>query len=265
MQESKIWLEQELINIEKWEKDQSDLWFWEKIGRIPFKLLDKWTPAFIHEKIGVMLDETGKYIQTGGQYLSSVSKVKDYYPNKDIATLEDVHGLPIVEMDEATENLTKNRKKLATVQGASTGFGGIFTLTIDIPLLLGLQLKTLQDIAICYGYDPNEQNERLFIVKILQFVSSDYVGKQAILAQLQNFDQPTEETNRFVISELQGWREVFFTYRDQFGWKKLFQMIPIAGLIFGAFINRSAIHDLAEAGSMLYKKRRIKERMTAID
>lgn len=38
-------------------------------------------------------------------------------------------------------------------------------------------------------------------------------------------------------------------------------MIPIAGLVFGAFINRSAINDIAEAGMMLYRKRRIIERL----
>lgn len=261
MQESKEWLQQELEHVQKWEQDQSGLWFWEKLGRLPFKLLDKFTPAFIQEKIGEMLDETGKYIQTGGSYLSSVSKVTDYYPNQYVETLEDVNKLPIALMDETSENLSNNRKKLATAQGASTGIGGIFTLAIDIPLLLGLQLKTLQDIAICYGYDPNDQKERLYIVKILQFVSSDYVGKQAILNTLSKFDDPEEDTERLVMSELQGWREVFFTYRDQFGWKKLFQMIPIAGLVFGAIINRSAIKDISEAGRMLYRKRRIRERI----
>ena len=41
----------------------------------------------------------------------------------------------------------------------------------------------------------------------------------------------------------------------------MFQMIPIAGLVFGAFINRSAINDIGEAGMMLYRKRRIVERL----
>ena len=167
-------------------------------------------------------------------------------------------------MDQAVEKLTGNRKKLATIQGASTGIGGIFTLTIDIPLLLGLQLKTLQDIAICYGYDPKDKKERLFIVKCLQFVSADIVGKQSILKQLSRFDEKDDSAKREVLSEIQGWREVVFSYRDQMGWKKLFQMIPIAGLVFGAFINRSAVNDIAEAGKMLYRKRRIIERLALI-
>lgn len=259
--ESQEWLLEELKTIEAWEKDQNDLWFWEKIGRLPFKIIDRWTPAFIQRKIGELLDELGQYIQTGGNYLSSTAKIPSYYSDLAVTTVEDVKKLSISAMDEAAEKITVNRKNIAMIQGASTGVGGIFTLTIDIPVLLGLQLKTLQDIAICYGYDPSVKEERLFIVKCMQFVSADIVGKQAILAQLSQFDQHDESVKREVLSELQGWREVVFNFRDQFGWKKLFQMIPIAGLLFGAFINRSAVNDIAEAGKMLYRKRRIIERI----
>lgn len=261
MLDSQDWLQSELVKVEAWEKDQGDLWFWEKLGRLPFKIMDKWTPKFIQAKMGSLIDELGQYVQTGGSYLSSTSKIKSYYPNMGIENMEDVNGLPISIMDKAVEGIAKNRKNLATVQGAGTGLGGIFTLSIDIPFLLGLQLKTLQDIAICYGYDPNDKKERLFIIKSLQFISSDIIGKQAILSQLSKFDKQDEETKREVLSEIQGWREVVLSYRDQFGWKKLFQMIPIAGLVFGAFINRSAINDIAEAGMMLYRKRRIIERL----
>ncbi len=39
-----------LQEIEAWEKEQKDLFFWEKIGRIPFKILDKLTPKWIQKK-----------------------------------------------------------------------------------------------------------------------------------------------------------------------------------------------------------------------
>lgn len=217
MADSQEWLQTELLKVEAWEKDQGDLWFWEKIGRLPFKIMDKWTPKFIQSKMGSLIDELGQYVQTGGSYLSSTSKIKSYYPRMGIETMDDVKGLSISVMDKAVEGIAKNRKNLATMQGAGTGIGGIFTLSIDIPFLLGLQLKTLQDIAICYGYDPNDKKERLFIIKSLQFISSDIVGKQAILSQLSKFDKQDEETKREVLSEIQGWREVVLTYRDQFG------------------------------------------------
>jgi hypothetical protein len=259
-------LVKQLSVIEKWEKDQSDLWFWERIGRLPFKLLDKITPQFIHKKVGSLLEEIGSYIQTGGSYLikkETIFKKIEKEIGKPIHDVSDIGEIPITTMHKLSKELTDQRKKFATIQGATTGIGGIFTLAIDIPALMAISLKTLQEIAIIHGYDPSDQSERVFIVKCLQFSSADIVGKRAILNELSSYSVQGSRSNE-TISQLQGWREVVYTYRDQFGWKKLFQMVPIAGIIFGAFTNRSMINDLAETGMMLYRKRRILERLEQV-
>ncbi|PFN98511.1 hypothetical protein COJ85_20705 [Bacillus sp. AFS076308] len=253
----------ELSVIEKWEKDQSDLWFWERLGRLPFKLLDKLTPQFIHNKVGNLLEEIGSYIQTGGSYLikkETIFEKVEKEIGKPINDVSDIKEIPIMTMHKLSIELTEQRKKFAAIQGASTGIGGIFTLAIDIPALMAISLKTLQEVALIHGYDPSEQSERVFIVKCLQFSSADIVGKRAILNELSQYGRPESRSGEMV-SQLQGWREVVYTYRDQFGWKKLFQMVPIAGMIFGAFTNRSMINDLSETGMMLYRKRRILERL----
>jgi hypothetical protein len=260
--DSREYLLNELKEIEKWEKDQKGLWFWEKLTRLPFKMLDRFTPKFIQEKVGLLLDELGSYIQTGGQYLTSEKSVFNYIEKKTgrrIGQLSDLESFPVEEMKRASLALGEQRKKAATIQGASTGIGGIFTLAIDIPAVLALSLKTLQDIAIIHGYNPNDKKERVFIIKCLQFSSADVVGKQAILNELSDFHN--ESKSREVISQLQGWREVTLTYTESFGWKKLLQMVPVAGIVFGAFANRSMVSDLAETGTMLYQKRRILERL----
>jgi hypothetical protein len=266
--ENKQELTTEIALIEKWEKDQSGLWFWERIGRLPFKLLDKITPKIVHNKIGVLLDEMGSYLQTGGKYLISERQILDTIQsnvNSPIESIQDVSSaIPIATMKQISQQIAEKRTKAAAIQGASTGFGGVFTLAIDIPALLGLSFKTLQEIAIIYGYDPNEKNERVFIIKCLQFTSSDIVGKEAILKELSTYYRKESQTNE-AISQLQGWREVIYTYRDQFGWKKLFQLIPVAGLLFGAFTNRSMIKDIAEVGDMLYRKRRVLERLETLE
>lgn len=267
--ESAEFLKGELKIIEKWEKDQKGLWFWERIGRLPFVLLDKLTPKFIQEKIGLMIDELGRFIQTGGQYLISEKSIlrkfatKDPSSEPDIISINQVEQLPLSKMDEVAKEIRNSRTNMATIQGATTGVGGLFTLAIDIPILLGLSLKVLQEISLCYGYNPQEKSERVFIVKCLQFTSSDIVGKKAILEELSAYNQ--DKQNNRMISQLQGWREVVTTYRDNFGWKKLFQMIPIAGMIFGAFLNRSSIGDVAETGIILFRKRRIIERIHQLE
>ncbi|MFF2089139.1 EcsC family protein [Paenibacillus sp. NPDC058174] len=253
-----------LREIEIWESSQKDLWFWEKLGRLPFMLLDKLTPAVIQQKIGEAVNEVGAFVQTGGRYLLSEKSVlerlrKQMPEGSERLELNAVARLPLSVMDITADQLSASRSKLATVQGATTGFGGLLTLALDIPAILGLSLKIIQEIGISYGYDPNIREERVFAVKIMQFASSDIVGKKAILEELSVFEGG--DGGNQMMSQLQGWQEVVMLYRDNFGWKKLFQMIPVAGMLFGAFINRGMLNDVAEAAKMLYRKRRVLQKI----
>lgn len=264
--ETRDFLLNEIKLIEKWEKDQKGIWFWERLTRLPFKLLDKVTPKFIQAKIGSLLDELGSYIQNGGEYLTSEKSVLHFFEKKTgrkTIELSDIQAAPVSEMKQVSLELSGRRKTAATLQGASTGIGGLFTLAIDIPAILAISLKTLQEIAVIHGYDPKDKKERVFILKCLQFSTADYVGKTAILNELADFGNDERKSSE-VISQLQGWREVTLTFTESFGWKKLFQMVPVAGILFGAFANRSMVSDLAESGTMLYQKRRILERLEKV-
>ncbi|CAM4270329.1 hypothetical protein FHS16_002033 [Paenibacillus endophyticus] len=265
--DTKEQLQASLQEIEAWEKAQKDLWFWEKLGRLPFMLLDKVTPKFIQAKLGQAVDEIGSYIQNGGKYLISERSIIERLQRnatqsgfilgdeEHVHTLEHAAQMPLAVMNETAVQLASSRSTMATLQGATTGIGGIFTLAIDIPAVLGLSLKVIQEIAICYGFDPKLKEERVFAVKVMQFASSDIVGKKAIIEELSSYENASG--SKQMMSQLQGWREVVAVYRDNFGWKKLFQMIPVAGMLFGAFINRGMLNDVAEAATMLYRKRRV--------
>ncbi|MGG4130225.1 EcsC family protein [Paenibacillus illinoisensis] len=279
--DSRETLDQELEQILKWEKEQKDLFIWDKIGRLPFAMLDKVMPKAIKQKIGDALNEVGQYVQNGGKFLVQKKKVakllqeeaeRSGYSMKDhtyrleedaqaegTAKIHSVENLPLEVLDRVADNITESRTKFAAAQGAATGIGGIVTIAADIPMVMGLSLKVLQEMALCYGYDPDDPQERIFIVKCLQFSSADIVGKKAIIDELAEYDNPDKQVQ--VVSQMQGWREVFNSYSESFGWKKLFQLIPIAGMVFGSVSNKNTISDVAEAGKMLYKKRLILQRL----
>lgn len=253
-------LEEELRRIAEWEEDQRDLWFWEKLARLPFALMDRMMPKIVHEWIGKMLDELGTYIQTGGQYLIDEMPVMRKLAETAgcpgaFLTPEKAADLPLACLNRASEEIKASHVRFARYQGAATGLGGLFALAADIPLLLGTSLKAIQEMALVYGYDPRIPSERAFVVHCLQFASSDIVGKRAILNRISSWEKG--ERMRESVSQLEGWREVILNYGDQWGWKKLFQLIPVAGAIFGAWINQSAVEEVAEAAQMLYRKRRV--------
>ncbi|MBY0009203.1 EcsC family protein [Paenibacillus typhae] len=258
-----------LSGIAAWEKEQNKLMIWDRITRLPFKLLDKVTPKVIHDKIGRLLDELGSYIQNGGNYLVAGRKVGQLVEAAGRAAGAPEHGpYPLAVMDAAAEKLSGSSRNVATVQGATTGFGGVFTLAVDIPAILGLSLKVIQEIGLCYGYDPTDKTERIFTVKVMQFASSDVVGKRTILQELNlqagGSGDITAGANA-AVSKIQGWKEVITVYRDNWGWKKLLQTVPVAGMFFGAYTNRKALEDVAEAAQMLYRKRRIMARLAELD
>ncbi|MGV2883265.1 MULTISPECIES: EcsC family protein [Paenibacillus] len=280
--DSRETLDRELEQILKWEKGQKDLFIWDKIGRLPFAMLDKVMPKALKQKIGDSLNEVGLYVQNGGKFLVQKKKVAELLQeeaiqsgysmkadtsydeqdgeSKDTTKIHSVEGLPLKVLDRTADNITDSRTRFAAAQGAATGIGGIVTIAADIPMVMGLSLKVLQEMALCYGYDPDEPQERIFIVKCLQFSSADIVGKKAIIDELADYDNPDKQVE--VISQMQGWREVFNSYSESFGWKKLFQLIPIAGMVFGSVSNKNTIRDVAEAGKMLYKKRLILQRLS---
>ncbi|WP_050182545.1 EcsC family protein [Domibacillus robiginosus] len=260
--ETKQTLIEHLQHIEQWEKDQKGLWIWDRMARLPFALLDKLTPSFIQQKIGSLLDELGYYIQSGGKYLTkqeSILKKLERHAEVPVHSIEDVKSLPISAMDETAFSIQKSHAGAATVQGATTGIGGIFTLAADIPATLALSLKMLQEIAVAYGYNPDEREERVFIIKCLQFSSSDIVGKRAILNEIA--DYANRGSSKEIISQMQGWREVVLSYREQYSLKKVFRLVPVVGIIFGALSNRSMMEELSDTAIMLYKKRRILEKL----
>lgn len=250
-----------------WSKEQQKSMIWDKLTRLPFKLLDKVTPAFIHEKIGQILDQLGDYIQNGGNYLVAGRKVGSMLEELSLAAGGNGQGpYSLAVMDRAAQELAVSSAKAATAQGATTGFGGLFTLAADIPAVLGLSLKAIQEIGLCYGYDPTSREERIFTVKVMQFTSADVVGKQAVLEELSLYgDGGGNLSQGAAISKLEGWREVITLYRDNWGWKKLFQAIPVAGLFFGAYTNRKMLEDVSEAARMLYRKRRALARLAEME
>lgn len=258
-----------LAEIAQWEKEQNKLMIWDRITRLPFKLLDKVMPKIIHEKVGKLLDELGSYIQNGGNYLVAGRKVRTMIEEASRAAGgTDTGPFPLAVMDAAAGRLAARSRNTATAQGATTGFGGVFTLAADIPAVLGLSLKAIQEIGLCYGYDPTDKAERIFTVKVMQFASSDIVGKRTILQELNlqaGGDGNITAGMNAAVSKIQGWKEVVMVYRDNWGWKKMLQTVPVAGMFFGAYLNRKALEDVTEAARMLYRKRRIIARLAELE
>ncbi len=57
----------------------------------------------------------------------------------------------------------------AAVEGGITGAGGILLGLADFPILLGLKIKLLFDIASMYGYNVEDYKERVYLLHINEY------------------------------------------------------------------------------------------------
>lgn len=77
-------------------------------------------------------------------------------------------------------------KKTAAAEGGITGAGGILLGLADFPLLIGIKLKLLFDIASIYGYSVKDYRERIYILYIFQLAFSSQEKRSQVFQRVLN-------------------------------------------------------------------------------
>ncbi len=147
-------------------------------------------------------------------------------------------------------------QKTATVEGAVTGAGGILLGLADFPLLIGIKMKLLFNMAALYGFDVKDYKERLYILYIFQLTYSSQQRRNEIYQLLNNWESyrlllPTDAADF-------DWRTFQQEYRDYIDLVKMAQLIPVIGAAVGAIANYKLIAQLGETAMNCYRMRRLK-------
>ncbi len=144
-------------------------------------------------------------------------------------------------------------KHTAAAEGGITGAGGILLGLADFPLLIGIKIKLLFEIASVYGYDTSDYRERLFILYIFQLTFSSDETRREIFIKMQDWDKISshlpEDIHDF------DWRIFQQEYRDYIDLAKLAQLVPVIGAPVGAVVNYRLITKLGKTAMNAYRMR----------
>ncbi|QCR22683.1 EcsC family protein [Pontibacter sp. SGAir0037] len=158
---------------------------------------------------------------------------------------------------ELREKLVRDRirfyNKAAAAEGGVTGAGGILLGFADFPLLLGLKLKLLYDIAAFYGYSLKDYKERLYLLHIMQLAFSSQEQRNHVYVQMIDWESQKE----YLPDDIHAfdWRTFQQEYRDYIDLPKLVQLIPVVGAPIGAVVNYKLINKLGETAMNAYRLR----------
>ena len=201
--------------------------------------INRWIPEKIHNTITITIEKMVKAVLFGAKYTTRE-------PRKNSSL-------------QLREAFVKERiefyRKTASAEGAVTGAGGILLGLADFPILIGIKIKLLFDIAALYGYDVKDYKERLYILHIFQLAFSSQRGRINIFKQIEDWEnyQRTlpEDVDQF------NWRTFQQEYRDYIDLAKMAQLIPVIGAAVGAIVNYKLINKLGETAMNCYRMRKV--------
>lgn len=70
-----------------------------------------------------------------------------------------VYSLDVGEIDRVADDLIRSGMKLAAVEGAGFGLGGIVTILPDLGILSAITMRTIQKLSLVYGFPFNTDGE----------------------------------------------------------------------------------------------------------
>ncbi|HTT17550.1 MAG TPA: EcsC family protein [Candidatus Sulfotelmatobacter sp.] len=70
-----------------------------------------------------------------------------------------VYSLEMHELDAVAESIVRSGMKLAAVEGAGFGLGGLITIVPDLGILSAITMRTIQKLSLLYGFEFNTDDE----------------------------------------------------------------------------------------------------------
>lgn len=144
-------------------------------------------------------------------------------------------------------------RNTAAIEGGITGAGGFLLGLADFPILIGIKLKLLFDIASLYGFNVKDYKERVYILHIFELAFSSDAHRKKVFIKMTDWEQKSralpDDINQF------DWRNFQQEYRDYIDLAKMAQMIPLIGAPIGAFVNYRMLKKLGFTAMNAYRMR----------
>ena len=137
--------------------------------------------------------------------------------------------------------------------------------TADTAVVLGLSSRAVGQVALSYGYDPEEPSEKLFIMSVVNLgTASSAAAKNAAMADISKLTQAlfrgkTWEVlnNAFVTKVAEKFTNAFGVRLTKMG---LGKVVPAFGIVVGSTLNWATLEGVVDAAEMAYRRRFLLEK-----
>jgi len=162
------------------------------------------------------------------------------------------------EADRVARDVLSLYRKIATVEGAGTGAGGLLLNVVDFPALIAIKMKFLFELAHGYGYDTKTFAERIFLLNVFRLAFSGETQRAPALNTIKRwrFEKERWASDAEYYRNM-DWETFQKEYRDAIDFRKMLQMVPGIGAVAGAWANYTILDELGETAMNAYRLRRL--------
>src|SRR6266851_1766025 len=165
-----------------------------------------------------------------------------------VASFRGVYTLEMERLDDVAESVIRSGMKLAAVEGAGFGLGGILTIVPDLGILSAITMRTIQKLSLVYGFEMNTDDE----IAELWIAAASAAGVDISRELLEK-----EVVNKFVPRVIQ---RIAARASAEVVEKWAGRVIPLASSAIGAGLNYWFVRAWGERAKAHFRQRHLEIR-----
>lgn len=233
--------------------------------------------------VGDVAQATGKSLLRVSRAGLSPKRVVKKHQRKghDVTRLLDVRSLDLELVDEVrARNLDLTYATIGAASGAGTGFmitGGEVVvgsgvgaapgagtvagaMAADLAAVIGLSSRAVGQVALSYGYDPEDPTEKAFVASVVNFsLASTTAAKEAAFSDIVRLTgllvrgKSWKLLNETVLAQVA--QALLKATGKKLTQRSLGKLVPFVGVGVGAVMNFATLEGVVDSAGIAYRRR----------
>ncbi len=162
-----------------------------------------------------------------------------------ISRYQGAFSLEIGELDSVADSIIRSGMKVAAVEGAGFGLGGLITIVPDLGILSAITMRTIQKLSLVYGFEFNTDDEMADLWIAAASAAGVDIGRDLV---------EKEVINKFVPRVI---RRIAARASAEVVEKWAGRVIPLASAVIGAGLNYWFVRAWGERARAHFRQRHL--------
>jgi hypothetical protein len=169
-----------------------------------------------------------------------------------VTSFKGMHNLDVGQLDDVAASILRSSTKMAAVQGAGFGLGGLLTVVPDLGFLSAITVRTIEKLSLVYGFEFNTDDE----MAELWIAAASAAGVDISRELLEK-----EVINKFIPRVIQ---RIAAQASGEVVEKWAGRLVPVASSLIGAGLNYYFVRTWGKRAQAHFRQKHMESRQRAL-